>query len=357
MPRKNTGPRYFPSKGGYFCTIKGERHCLAKGPEDDADVRDAADRKYHELMLSTPIGLEGDRATCGEVLDRYLASVKNHRKPSTLDVWRRMYDAFKPALGGVKARDLKPHMVTAWLAKMEEERPHPTHGTTRWTSGTRFIALTALKAAFNWAVEQEVLSRNPVAKLKKPRARSRGGDQLLDPAGHQKLYDAAEVRLKDFLLAMYDTGARPGEVARVTAADFNPDIGAWVLAEHKTERLGRKRVIYLTPRLAGLTEQLAAKYPAGPLFRNRCGRPWRLKTLDMAFQRLRRRLKLGKVSPYSYRHFFATQFLLKGGSMAVLAELLGDTVAMIEHHYGHLREHGRQLRQFLMDFRQEGGVA
>jgi hypothetical protein len=39
--------------------------------------------------------------------------------------------------------------------------------------------------------------------------------------------------------------------------------------------------------------------------------------------------------------------------MAVLAELLGDTVAIIEHHYGHLREHGHQLRQFLIEFRSE----
>jgi site-specific recombinase XerD len=79
-----------------------------------------------------------------------------------------------------------------------------------------------------------------------------------------------------------------------------------------------------------------------------------MKTLDTAFQRLRKRLGLKQVSPYSYRHLFATQFLLKGGSMAVLAELIGDSIAMIEQHYGHLREHGQQLRQFLIDFRSEG---
>jgi integrase len=356
MARKNTGPRYFDSKQGYFCTINGERHCLAKGPEDDPEVKEAAERKYHELMLNAPGGLDGDRATCEEILARYIAAVRNHRKPSTLDIWQRIYDAFNLELGNIKARDLKLYMVTAWLTKMEEDRPHPTHGTTRWNSGTRFIAITALKAAFNWAVEQEILSRNPIAKLKKPRARSRGGDQLLNAADHEKLSKRAQARLKDFILAMHETGARPGEVAKVTAADFHPDIGAWVLSDHKTERLGRKRVIYLTPRLVDLTRHLAEKYPAGPLFRNRCGRPWSLKTLDMAFLRLRKQLGLKRVSPYSYRHLFATEFLLKGGSMAVLAELLGDTVAMIEHHYGHLREHGQQLRQFLIRFR-DGQVA
>ena len=353
MARKNTGPRYFDSKGGYYCTINGERHCLAKGPQDDADVTEAAQRRYHELMLTVPTGLDGNRATCEELFTRYIAAVRNHRKPSTIEVWERIYDAFDPNLKRTKARDLKPYMVTAWLAKMEEERPHPTHGTTRWTSGSRFIAITALKAAFNWAVDQEILSRNPIAKLKKPRARSRGGDQLLDAAGHVKLSQTAHPRLRDFLFALHETGARPGEIARVTAADFNPTIGAWVLSDHKTERLGRKRVIYLTPRLIDLVQKLAVERATGPIFRNRCGRPWTLKTLDTAFQRLRKKGGLGQVSPYSYRHLFATQFLLKGGSMAVLAELLGDTIGMIEHHYGHLREHGQQLRQFLIDFREE----
>jgi integrase len=351
MARKNTGPRYFDSKGGYYCTINGERHCLAKGAEADPDVKAVAERRYHELMLASPAGCEGDKATCRELFARFVAAGRGQRKATTLAIWQRIYDACDADLGGVKARDLKPYLVTAWLAKKEEERPHPTHGVTRWTSGTRFIAITALKAAFNWAVEQEILSRNPIGKLKKPRARSRGGDQLLDAAGHELLVGAAQPPLRDFLLAMHGTGARPGEVAKVTAADFNPAVAAWVLADHKTERLGRKRVIYLTPGLVELTQRLAAKYPEGPLFRNRCGRPWALKTLDTAFQRLRRRLGLGAVSPYSYRHLFATEFLLKGGSMAVLAELLGDTVAMIEHHYGHLRENGRQLRQFLIDFR------
>jgi integrase len=353
MARKNTGPRYFESKGGYFCTINGERHCLAKGPEDDSEVREVADRRYHELMLVSPGTLEGDRATCEEIFSRYIAAVRNHRKPSTIEVWQRIYNAFGADLKKTKARDLKPWMVTAWLAKMEEDRPHPTHGTTRWNSGTRFIALTALKAAFNWAVEQEILSRNPIAKLKKPRARSRGGDQLLDAAGHEKLMKAAHPRLKDFLQALHDTGARPGEITRITSTDFNPEIGAWVLSDHKTQRFGRKRVIYLTPSLVDLTKRLATKHTDGPLFRNRCGRPWTLKTLEMAFLRLRRQLDLKKVSPYSYRHLFATQFLLKGGSIAVLAELMGDTIATVEHHYGHIREHGPQLRQFLLEFREE----
>src|SRR5262245_50291381 len=229
MARKAIGPRYFDSKGGYYVTVRGERVCLAKGPKDDPDVLKEAETKYHRTMLTVPISVAGDRSTCKEILDRYLAHAKAHRKPKTYALWERMCNTFNAELGGVRVCNLKLHMVTAWLDRMESARPHKTRGTTRWGSGTRAIAISVIKAGFNWAVEQEMTTRNPVARLKKPGARSRGGDQLLTEEGHSKLLAEAHPCLCDFLVALNDTGARPGEIARVTAADFNADISAWVL--------------------------------------------------------------------------------------------------------------------------------
>lgn len=40
---------------------------------------------------------------------------------------------------------------------------------------------------------------------------------------------------------------------------------------------------------------------------------------------------------YSFRHYYATQRLLKGISVYTLAENMGTSVAMIEKHYGHVR--------------------
>jgi integrase len=356
MARKATGPRYFESKGGYYCTINGERHCLAKGPEDDPDVKEAAERKYHELSLASRVATDGDRNPCKAVLDAFLAECRAHKKPKTTRMWEKVFIAFNPVLGSVRVRDLKPHQVSKWLLDMETPRRHPRTGQMiRWGQGTRRIALSALQAAFNWAASQGIISKNPIATLAVPSPRSRGGDQLLSEEDHQRIVAIVPPHVRDYLTALHDTGARPGEVAAVEARHLNEGIGAWVLSEHKTERKGKKRVIYLTPQLVETTKRLAGMYPEGPLFRNSKGRPWTDSALNHWFDRFREKLRLGAVSPYSYRHLFATQFLLKGGSMAVLAELLGDTIGMIEHHYGHLREHGQQLRQFLIDFR--GGQA
>ena len=39
---------------------------------------------------------------------------------------------------------------------------------------------------------------------------------------------------------------------------------------------------------------------------------------------------------YGFRHSYATDWLLDGGSIKVLADLIGTSVSMIERHYGHL---------------------
>jgi integrase len=355
MARKTTGPRYFDSKGGYYVNVKGNRVCLAKGPKDDPEVLADAEKKYHEIMLAAHAEVGGDKAACIAILDAYLCHIKAHRKPATYEIRRRILQVFCSKFGAVRVRDLKPHQVTTWLDQMETiPRPHKQRGPVTWGPGTRGIALTSLKAGFNWAVKEGRISLNPLTKLEKPTPRSRGGEQLLTEEGHQRLLDAVRPFFRDYLIALNDTGARPGEVARVTAADYRPGVGAWVLDKHKTERKGKKRVIYLTPRLVEMVQRLSLKYPEGPIFRNRYGRPWKLGTIAEYFDRLRGRLNLGPVTAYSYRHKFATEFLLKGGSMAYVAELQGTSVAMIEKHYGHLREHGAVLRKALIDFRGAG---
>jgi len=341
MGRTTTGPRYFASKGGYFVTMNGQRICLAKGPEKDHSVREEANRRYHELMLARPT--QGDGAAVVAILDAYLHHLKQHAKPSTFSLWSRIYQAFVKHLGTITVRELKQHMVSEWLSSMSEPRIHPLNGRViKWNDGTRRIAITALKAAFNWAIGEGLITTNPVAKMKAPPPRSRGGEELISQEQFQVVMASSKPKLSDLLTALWETGARPNEVFRVEAAHYRKDIGAWVFEDHKTARkTGKRRVVYLTERMVEMSENLAMERPTGPLFRNTRGRPWRLGTVAAQFQRFRKLGLIGKATVYSLRHRFATDFLLAGGSLAYLAQLQGNTVAMIEKHYGHLAEHGQ----------------
>jgi hypothetical protein len=65
---------------------------------------------------------------------------------------------------------------------------------------------------------------------------------------------------RDFVFAMQETDARPGEVRKAMAAHVNLDLGVRVFKERKSaKRIGRPRVIYLTPAMVELTRRLAPK--------------------------------------------------------------------------------------------------
>ncbi len=88
---------------------------------------------------------------------------------------------------------------------------------------------------------------------------------------------AAEKSVKDkpfreFVFALYETGCRPSEVARVTAENFDSARSLRVFEQHKTrKKTGKPRVVYLTPAMVELTKALVAKYPAAEAVRRKAG--------------------------------------------------------------------------------------
>lgn len=158
---------------------------------------------------------------------------------------------------------------------------------------------------------------------------------------------AASPALGNVLLALHQTGARPGEVISVTAAEFYPEQGLWVLDKHKTAHKGRQRIVYLTPEVTSLCKELAQRYPEGPLFRNAHGKPWYDSNyLAQRLRALHKRLGVQGVIPYGYRHGFATDALSRGVADAVVAELLGHSgTAMLHKHSAHLTARSQALRE------------
>lgn len=97
---------------------------------------------------------------------------------------------------------------------------------------------------------------------------------------------------------------------------------------------------------------LLQRHPTGAVLRNSWGKAWTTTAAHHNFKRLRRVAGGVKVIPYSYRHTFATRWLLAGGSIKVLADLLGTSVLMLERHYGHLDADPEAMRRLLGTFRQ-----
>jgi len=248
--------------------------------------------------------------------------------------YRKFLQSFCDLLGGIPALDIKPLHVTAWLDA------HP-----KWTTGRR-CAVICVKRAYNWAEGEGILNANPMKKVKKP-SPVRRERVLTEEEWRQINATVRDQQFRDFLFALRESGARPGEVRRVTAANINFELGVWLLAHHKTrKKTGLPRVIYMTTPLAELCKRLVVKWPTGPIFRGpRGGKPLSRNGVRCRFRRLRAKLPhLKGVISYTVRHSYATDALERGVPVATVAELMGHSdTKMLAQHYNHLSEKRKHL--------------
>jgi integrase len=340
MAGRTPQPWYWKDRRTWCVILKGRRVNLGRD-------RAEAIRCFHRLAASDNPGEASARRapvevglTFSDLVGRYLADLRGRVGPRTHYVAACYLNPVVAACGPTPASGVrKAHLCEAVRA----------HG--RWNATTENHVLGRVLAAYNWAVEQELLPANPLKGLKKPRCRSRGADSLVSADDHARLMAAAPPYLRDVLFALQQTGARPCEVLTVAAADFDPGVGVWVLRRHKTDReTDRPRVVFLTTALTDLCRRLAERHPTGPLFRRASGKPFPpAYYLPRLVRSLRRKLGLPEtVSPYSYRHSWATDALANGVPDAHVAELLGHTsTAMLHRHYAHLGAKARVLREAL----------
>ncbi len=167
------------------------------------------------------------------------------------------------------------------------------------------------------------------------------------------LVEKANPAFAMFLTVLYATGARPGEVANITAENFDAENGIVILTAHKTAHKGKGRTIYLTPEIVALLLRQRQQYPTGMLLRNTKGKAWSSRALVKAMIATRKRAGIPHAINYGLRHSFATDALVAGVPDAHVAELLGHSgTAMLHKHYSHLTAKTKPLRDALAKVRE-----
>jgi len=291
---------------------------------------------FYKLMASDPAFIPSKIIPAAQVCDLFLEHAKRHNEVATYRWYQYFLQSFCSSHGKVPAMDLKPFHVTRWL----DANPN-------W-KGARRNAVTVVKRAFNWADRQGVLTPNPLRNVEKPPARKR--TRILTETERAEILGAIKDRkFRDFVFALQSTGCRPSEIARLTAAEVNLELGVWIFDTHKAARRTQKpRVVYLTPVMLEMSRKLVAERPTGPLFPSfKLGRPFTKNAIRTRFRRLRKKLPhLKHFVCYNFRHTYATDALANGVTAAQVAELLGhNSIRMVEQHYGHLSQKVSAMRE------------
>jgi integrase len=332
---KPSKPWFRASKGSWYATVGGRKLSLGVRGRENAK---AAKEAWHRLMANGPKATQKPKPepTVAEVIDAYLSDAESRVKPETLRGYRKFLRPFSAEHGQLPASALTPTICESWSRQPQ------------WSADTRNDILGTLVAAVRWAVRSRLIATNPIAGVKRPPKTSRGASTLLTPSEHCRLLDHASPHLNLFLRVLYATGARPGEVAAITAENFDAEAGCVHLDEHKTSHKGKRRTMYLPPEAVTLLNAQRQHYGSGFLLRNGWGRQWNWRCLGEAMRRLRERAGVPHAITYGYRHTFATDALSNGVPDAQVAELLGHSgTAMLHKHYSHLGAKAQALRNAL----------
>jgi hypothetical protein len=227
MPRKPS-PKYWKTRRAYYCSTTldtGQRrqHLLAAGPDDapDGPCFLAALDEFKKLMEAGNLDTAGDDNTVRAVLDAYLVAAETKLAPNTFEVRLRQCRIFAARYGDLPVTAIKPYHVEAIITEMAKPRQvGKRRRPCSWKPGTVRTFLAAVKRAFSWAVKAELITKNPLRHVPLPDDRTASRERTLTPAEYQIILGALckkrHTRLRRLVVALENTGARPGELAAVS---------------------------------------------------------------------------------------------------------------------------------------------
>jgi integrase len=362
--------RYRPREGGK----RNER--ITFGSWDSlslADVRDRAasvraavvDGKNPQLTRRHKRDAARDALTFDALCARYLNEYAKPRKASWKDDAQRLVRARK-MLGRKEAAAITRRDLISFLDDVKRTAPVQANRIQSVISGL-----------FNWAVEDQILDANPIARLKK-RAKEAASTRTLSDAEIRVLWRALEnteetsVEIAAALLVLLLVGQRPGEVAGALQAELknidDPKSARW---EIPAERMKARRphVVPLAPMVCKLFGALLARRRAegdgSGVFASRfSGRKTLARhSLSQALGRVIARLKPEGVdadvirslqgdppTPHDFRRSCATGLAALGipreDRLAVLAHQANDIHGAVYDQYERLREKRMALQSW-----------
>jgi integrase len=218
-------------------------------------------------------------------------------------------------------------------------------------SGAKGLALTAaiLHRVFSFAVENEMLVKNPVRLEGRPGEEPERGSQPFKPDELGKLREHAGPYSLVVTLLRW-TGLRGSDAVALT----------WAEVDFDTKEIGRvtqkrkKRVVVpIHTELLFALEAERDKRSPQPweriLLNPETGKPFTRPRLYERMMALGRRAGVANSNPHRFRDTLAVEMLRRGATAYDVAKVLGDTIETVEQHYApfvqELRDRVRRIME------------
>ncbi len=325
-------PWYRESENRWYATVHGKKVSL--GVTGKANKK-AAVAAWHRLSLEPPppaAPVPVEPLTVRRIVDDYLEQAAGKVKANTLAVLKGRLKPFGKAFGKADPSAVTVKQVEAYMT-----------GKT-WKASSRNGFVAAVKACFKWAADAGHIQASPLANMVKPAGESRGAKSLITLADHQRLMAVASKPLQALVTLLWETGARPSELASLKIGDVDYGQRVAVLADHKTAHQGKARVLFLSEKALTVLREATGDREAGYVLLTLQSNRWAKNAICTAVKNAADKAKVS-VTAYGYRHTFATDALANGVPDTHVAALLGHRgTAMLHRHYSHVGSRADVMR-------------
>lgn len=231
-----------------------------------------------------------------------------------------------------EVEELHVDFVREWLDE-QRKRELSDH-----TIATR---VRSLRAFTRWLLEEEWIDKDPLRRLRAPKAEDRPKN-ILSPAEIDSILEACDrdtitgIRDRAIILTLYSTGLRASELLSLRLEDIDQEKGLITIRKGKG---GKYRLVPLGHKVdRAITRYLARRQHgkhSSVVFLTDEGEA--LSYVGLRHMLRRRGDRAGiHANPHLFRHSFAVAYLRSGGRLETLRAIMGHSSFELTLHYARL---------------------
>jgi integrase/recombinase XerC/integrase/recombinase XerD len=259
-------------------------------------------------------------------------------------------------IDSIDTRFLREYVLYLFKRNSYQDHPYTLTKNTPLSTATIHGHVRTLRAFFSWLTKEEFIQQNPATGLKPPKL----GHKVITILSHEEINaiistlnpkQTSDVCNQAVIMMLLDTGLRIGEIIKLRMDDLHLDGGiVKVMGKGKKERF-----VPIGSNSQKLLQRYLFRYrpqQSNPqndyVFLSTRGNLLTENSVKLMFARLARRSGVKRLHAHLCRHTFATKFLINGGDVFLLQQILGHpTLEMVRHYVNLASNHiALQHRRF-----------
>lgn len=222
-----------------------------------------------------------------------------------------------------------------------KNHPYPPVSKEMLSISTVHGHVRTLRAFFSWLVREGLAEANIAKDLKPPKLAKKvvstlSDEEILTILNKLNLHNHSQARNQTILIFLLDTGLRMGEPINLKVEDIHMNEGFL-----KVIVKGRKeRIVPMGRNAQKVLQRYIFRYRPKPvypvtnnMFLSIHAKPLTENSIKLMFARLARISEVSRLHAHLCRHTFATRFLINGGDVFTLQQILGHSTLEMVRRY------------------------